>query len=365
MISIDSTVGEGTTVTIILRLPKVEEDFLERVDGTEMIGDWLGSSEGSPKIEALILKAIETVPLKIARLENIVLNGEREELKATLHDLKGFSGNYGMKELYELLGLMEVEADKESVESDVLMEFLNRLKNVVKLIPENYRKELEIDERQIRENRVKVRVMVAEDNEMNRMLVEELLSQQGITPEFAENGKVALEKLEIAEYDLLILDMQMPVMDGLETIRRIRKERRFGSLYVIALTAHAMKGDAEKYLDAGCNDYISKPVDKKEFRQKIDAFVARMGRSEKSGEIKISKDERIKLKSSDEYMDIVSRLIANSKVFNNTEVAELATRLEKLSDTDFIRTVSARLRDASDEYDDEAIPDVVRSLEDM
>jgi len=121
-------------------------------------------------------------------------------------------------------------------------------------------------------------VLVAEDNKENQEVVAVLLEKLGVRYTFAENGKFALEKLEKEKYDLLLLDMQMPVMDGLAVLKYIRKRRNHKNLYVIALTAHALKGDAEKYINAGCDDYISKPIDKMQFRNKISELIEKKGR---------------------------------------------------------------------------------------
>ncbi len=114
------------------------------------------------------------------------------------------------------------------------------------------------------------RVLVAEDNELNRKLVGKLLDKLLIDYEFANNGQIVIDKLEKGKrYNLLLLDIQMPVMDGFETIKYIRKMKKFDNLYVIALTGKALKGDAEKYLSLGCNDYVFKPIDIFEFNKKI------------------------------------------------------------------------------------------------
>ena len=90
---------------------------------------------------------------------------------------------------------------------------------------------------------------------------------------FAENGQIALDRLQKESYDVLLLDMHMPVLDGLETLKRIRADKKYQDLCVIALTAHAIKGDAEKYIGAGCDDYFSKPIDKEKFRKKIHELI--------------------------------------------------------------------------------------------
>ena len=75
--------------------------------------------------------------------------------------------------------------------------------------------------------------------------------------------------------------MQMPVMDGIETIKQIRFDKELKDLYVIAITAHAMKGDAEKHLSLGCNDYLPKPIDIKRFREKINTLLVKKQTSSK------------------------------------------------------------------------------------
>jgi CheY-like chemotaxis protein len=89
-----------------------------------------------------------------------------------------------------------------------------------------------------------------------------LLGDKGLKVTIARNGAKALELLDTtAGIDLVLMDIMMPEMDGYETIERIRAQRRFRSLPILALTAKAMKGDQEKCIAAGANDYLSKPVD--------------------------------------------------------------------------------------------------------
>ncbi len=104
-------------------------------------------------------------------------------------------------------------------------------------------------------------VLVVEDNEINQELALELLKEKHIHADLAVNGKQALEILNENKYDGVLMDCQMPVMDGYEATRQIRADGRFKNLPVIAMTANVMKGDREKVLDAGMNDFIAKPVD--------------------------------------------------------------------------------------------------------
>jgi CheY-like chemotaxis protein/HPt (histidine-containing phosphotransfer) domain-containing protein len=104
-----------------------------------------------------------------------------------------------------------------------------------------------------------VRVLVVDDGETNRRLVRLLLQRVGATVESAENGKVAIELARRTPFDVILLDMQMPVMDGYSAARALREQGYAGA--VIALTAHAMKGDREKCEQAGCTGFLSKPID--------------------------------------------------------------------------------------------------------
>ena len=106
------------------------------------------------------------------------------------------------------------------------------------------------------------RLLVVEDNLVNQKVVLAILRKKGYRIDVANDGREAISALETpdADYDLVLMDVQMPVMDGLEATRVIRRDPRWGRLPVLAMTAHAMNGDRERCLQAGMNGYISKPV---------------------------------------------------------------------------------------------------------
>jgi two-component system sensor histidine kinase/response regulator len=106
-----------------------------------------------------------------------------------------------------------------------------------------------------------VQVLVVEDNELNQEIVGEMLREQGALVTFADNGRLALERLAGGgRYDIVLLDIQMPEMDGFETIARIRATPALAGLKVIALTAHTMLGERERCIGAGMDDYVTKPI---------------------------------------------------------------------------------------------------------
>jgi len=127
-----------------------------------------------------------------------------------------------------------------------------------------------------------LRVLLAEDDRVSMVTGKRMLEKLGFTVATATNGMEALQLLAEQDIDLILMDIQMPVMDGVEATKAIRKSKALGRkscIPVIAMTAYAMTGDREKFLDAGMNDYIAKPVDKAVLREVIErVMTARAGK---------------------------------------------------------------------------------------
>ena len=126
----------------------------------------------------------------------------------------------------------------------------------------------------IRETAAALRVLLAEDNEINRELAVRLLTKRGHAVQVATNGKLVLDMLEAGQFDVILMDVQMPEMDGFETTAAIRsKEKLTGKhIPIVAMTAHAMKGDRERCLAAGMDEYISKPINVIELMEVLESF---------------------------------------------------------------------------------------------
>ncbi len=106
-----------------------------------------------------------------------------------------------------------------------------------------------------------LKLLMAEDNEINRKLAGLLFKRQGYTLEFAENGQMALDLVTEGDFDLVFMDIEMPVMGGLEATNQILKKMGDSAPPIVALTAHAMEGDRERFIAAGMSDYLTKPID--------------------------------------------------------------------------------------------------------
>ena len=127
-------------------------------------------------------------------------------------------------------------------------------------------KELNIDEpvenkAKEKENKIQLKkILIVEDNPINRVIVEKFLKNCGYTYVTAEDAKQAMEALETDTFDIILMDVQMPEIDGLELTGMIRQDKRFKNIPIVAVTALAMEQDREKCIAAGMNDYIVKPI---------------------------------------------------------------------------------------------------------
>ena len=117
------------------------------------------------------------------------------------------------------------------------------------------------------------RILLVEDNEMNRDMLSRRLVRRGYVVEMAVDGPEGVAKAAAGGYDLVLMDMSLPEIDGWEATRQIRAAETATPVPIIALTAHAMAGDREKALEAGCNDYDTKPVDLDRLLGKIQALL--------------------------------------------------------------------------------------------
>ena len=118
------------------------------------------------------------------------------------------------------------------------------------------------------------RILVVEDNEANQLLIRAILELEGYAVDVAGSAPDALAMIQRSKPDLILMDIQLPGQDGLSLTRELKGDPASCAIPVIALTAHAMNGDREQALDAGCSAYISKPIDTRTFGASVRRFLS-------------------------------------------------------------------------------------------
>ena len=138
-------------------------------------------------------------------------------------------------------------------------------------IPESKQQELSINKTKEKSTFGRcLKVLLADDDELTQLQIQALLAKQNISTKVVDSGQKALKKLNEEGFDCILMDVQMPVLDGIAATKQIRSSlTKYKDIPIIALTAYAMTGDREKFLEAGMDDYISKPVDKDELWEVI------------------------------------------------------------------------------------------------
>ncbi|MDR4507078.1 MAG: response regulator [Candidatus Brocadiaceae bacterium] len=116
-------------------------------------------------------------------------------------------------------------------------------------------------------------VMVVEDNEKNRKLMRVILKAKGYNVIEAATGEEAISTLQKQKPDIILMDIQLPGIDGMTLAKQIKEDKNTKDIPILAVTAHAMKGDEQKFLDCGCNGYISKPINTRELPDIVEQHI--------------------------------------------------------------------------------------------
>ncbi len=157
-----------------------------------------------------------------------------------------------------------------------------------------------------------INILLVEDSELNQLIVKELLKSSEIKIDIAANGKIAIDMVNKNEYDLVFMDMQMPVMDGLEATRRIRTIPKFSALPIIAMTANSLQEDKVRCVEAGMNDYMVKPIEPEKLFCMLNKWV-----SSKKGAVPCTENEK------KEFQAKTMRVKTNTKAIFRIQVSGL------------------------------------------
>ncbi|OCX52558.1 hypothetical protein BEL04_13985 [Mucilaginibacter sp. PPCGB 2223] len=214
-----------------------------------------------------------------------------------------------------------------------------------------------------------IRILLAEDNEMNRLVANTVLENYGVLITEAKNGAEAVEALNKAQYDVILMDMQMPVMNGMEATEIIRNELK-SDIPIIALTANAIKGDSERYMAIGMNGFISKPFEENDLINAIATVLKLENVSSDAGDRKKIKTIEDKPLFSLEKLhqigrgdkDFINKMIELFLQQMPETIAELQEALER-QDIPAIKKIAHRVKPMIDSLDIILLKNVIRELE--
>ncbi len=350
-LTVSSRIHEGSTFTLYLPLAvrdDPENDNFRGISGTPeaMIERWLDAAENE-QIFGITKSAITLLPGYLQRMEEEIEKKNKDGIRAVAHECSGSFGSLGMDEIYKLMKKLDNGIREGSLDDDEITAIFLLFKEIVEKIPPAYLEGTSVEKSTVPVGYAgSVSILTAEDSEINRELIKQMLSLLSLDSDFVGNGYEVLEKLKKKSYDILLLDIQMPELDGLETIKRIRIHDEYKNLYVIAITANVMKGDAEKYIKSGCNDFIPKPIQKELFLRKI---------KERVKQTALFMPEK-------EFDECIALLEEAVKIYNPKRVKNIIKDLEKYPLNSEMTAVVKELHKSVDVFDSGALPPLIESL---
>ncbi len=270
-IELVSEVNKGTQFTVELML--TEDLSVDTSEYEDLVIKWQMKDIETADLLELVLADI---PEQVDQMKHFIEAHDISALKEAVHRLKGLTGNFKMEEFYVIF----VEFDQYLMTAEKTDQMMNRffgeIENVVSSIPMKYfnfsvtqKSESELED-------TTINILLAEDIKENRLLVENILSGYGINITEAVNGEEALKLLKKQSFDALLLDMNMPIMDGVEVLKRIRSLPEYNNLWVVAMTASVLDEQVNAYYNWGCNSIISKPLNKELLRKELLALKTRI-----------------------------------------------------------------------------------------
>jgi len=371
-------VRSGAPFTSDLPLPDAEPDTLihrntaetQKEDmGEAMVRRWLKKGKDVFDYTDFVYSYLLKLPDVIERLRDAIGRNQPQTIEFLAHEIKGVTGNLGMTELYKRAARINLEiAGSEYDIGEIKKQFVN-LQQIMASIPDAYFDRRNMVSLPLNNEPMQTEndtILVAEDNPVNQLFLKGLLRKINFNADIAGNGKEVLEMLSQNRYALLLLDIQMPVMDGLATIARIRAHNNLKKLPVIALTANTSPNDIAQYLKAGCNDYLSKPIQPDKLEAKIRAMITSdVKKPERSTPTATPDIPAAQLKPA--FFEIVTSVLAelkqNTQIFDHIHVREQAGALAELAEFQQIAPILAQLNYSAQTFDDEVLASAIEQLE--
>lgn len=219
-------------------------------------------------IKSIILKSILKFPIRLKNLKDAYKKHNIEQLREINHLILGTYGNLNLTLIYDISKRISLELKKEQVSFDNILYYIEELERMTHTIDYS-----ELFNMYLNFKNKKISLLIAEDVEENRDFLKAVLESPSIEVTCVEHGLYALKEMKEKKFDLVFLDIHMPVMDGLQTIAHIKSNNELKEIPILALTAQAIIGDKEKYLPHGFDGYITKPINESVLFSYLEKFI--------------------------------------------------------------------------------------------
>ena len=262
-ITVESKVMVGTTFNVSIPI----EVFEKKNENFSVILTKLLNSN-NPSIKSILLKSILKFPIRLKSLKEAYKKQNIEQLREINHLILGTYGNLNLTLIYDISKKISDELKKNPVSFDTILYYIEELERMTHTIDYS-----DLFNMYLQFNTKQIKILIAEDVEENRDFLKAVLESPLISVTCVEHGLNALKAMKEKKFDIVFLDIHMPVMDGLQTISHIKANEELKNTPVIALTAQAIIGDKEKYLPYGFDGYITKPINESVLFSYLEKFI--------------------------------------------------------------------------------------------
>lgn len=262
-ITVESKVMVGTTFNVSIPI----EVFEKKNENFSVILTKLLNSN-NPSIKSILLKSILKFPIRLKSLKEAYKKQNIEQIREINHLILGTYGNLNLTLIYDISKKISEELKKNPVSFDTILYYIEELERMTHTIDYS-----DLFNMYLQFNTKQIKILIAEDVEENRDFLKAVLESQLISVTCVEHGLNALKAMKEKKFDVVFLDIHMPVMDGLQTISHIKANEELKNTPVIALTAQAIIGDKEKYLPYGFDGYITKPINESVLFSYLEKFI--------------------------------------------------------------------------------------------
>ncbi|WP_349764065.1 response regulator [Fusobacterium sp. SYSU M8D902] len=249
-IQVESKPNVGTTFKI--KIP-IEVYYKYGENFSTALNKLLNSN--NEKLKSIILMSILKFPIRLKKLKDAYKKQDIDLLRETNHLIQGTYGNLNLTLIYETSLKISTELKKENINFNAILYLIEEMEKMTHTLDYS-----DLFNQYLNFREEKLSLLIAEDVEDNREFLKSILVSENIEVTCVENGLLALKQLQTKKFDAIFLDIRMPVMDGLQTIKYIRDKHLYTNTPILALTAQAIIGDKEKYLPYGFEGYITKPI---------------------------------------------------------------------------------------------------------